>query len=75
MAEIFPEVCALKEGFKRVFDPNFRKPFPKTCQWYLGRIGKGEVRRHARQFFSVEGCQISSLGLNLDSSMHSVKVC
>jgi len=27
-------VCALKEGFKRVFDPNFRKPFPKTCQWF-----------------------------------------
>eukprot|EP00435_Cladocopium_sp_Y103_P048575 s504_g14.t1 len=28
------KVCALKEGFKRVFDPNFRKPFPKTCQWF-----------------------------------------
>ncbi|CAJ1414765.1 unnamed protein product [Effrenium voratum] len=27
-------VCALKEGFKRVFDSNFRKPFPKTCQWF-----------------------------------------
>lgn len=27
-------VCALKEGFTRVFDPAFRKPFPKVCAWF-----------------------------------------
>lgn len=27
-------VCALKEGFVRVFEPAFRKPFPKTCAWF-----------------------------------------
>ncbi|CAK0862862.1 unnamed protein product, partial [Prorocentrum cordatum] len=27
-------VCALKEGFVRVFDPAFRKPFPKACAWF-----------------------------------------
>jgi len=27
-------VCSLWEGFTRVFDPVFRKPFPKTCAWF-----------------------------------------
>merc|ERR1711920_633975 len=27
-------VCALREGFARVFDPNFRKPYPKVCAWF-----------------------------------------
>merc|ERR1719502_910832 len=27
-------VCALKEGFTRVFDPAFRKPFPKVSAWF-----------------------------------------
>jgi len=27
-------VCALREGFVRVFDPAFRKPFPKVCAWF-----------------------------------------
>ncbi|CAJ1428521.1 unnamed protein product [Effrenium voratum] len=27
-------VCILKEGFLRLFDPAFRKPFPKLCQWF-----------------------------------------
>jgi elongation factor 1-gamma len=27
-------VCSLWEGFSRVFDPAFRKPFPKTCAWF-----------------------------------------
>eukprot|EP00927_Polykrikos_kofoidii_P060307 TRINITY_DN5531_c0_g1_i1.p1 TRINITY_DN5531_c0_g1~~TRINITY_DN5531_c0_g1_i1.p1 ORF type:complete len:424 (-),score=90.98 TRINITY_DN5531_c0_g1_i1:204-1412(-) len=27
-------VCALREGFVRVFDPEFRKPFPKVCAWF-----------------------------------------
>ena len=32
----FSQVCILKEGFLRLFDPAFRKPFPKLCQWRLG---------------------------------------
>lgn len=27
-------VCALREGFQRVFDPAFRKPYPKVCAWF-----------------------------------------
>merc|ERR1719468_173426 len=27
-------VCALREGFARVFDPAFRKPFPKVSAWF-----------------------------------------
>eukprot|EP00443_Scrippsiella_acuminata_P029731 CAMPEP_0115189894 /NCGR_PEP_ID=MMETSP0270-20121206/11748_1 /TAXON_ID=71861 /ORGANISM="Scrippsiella trochoidea, Strain CCMP3099" /LENGTH=395 /DNA_ID=CAMNT_0002603095 /DNA_START=22 /DNA_END=1206 /DNA_ORIENTATION=- len=27
-------VCALREGFALVFDPAFRKPFPKACAWF-----------------------------------------
>jgi elongation factor 1-gamma len=27
-------VCSLKEAFTRIFDPAFRKPFPKVCAWY-----------------------------------------
>lgn len=27
-------VCSLREGFTRVFEPAFRKPFPKTCAWF-----------------------------------------
>jgi len=27
-------VCSLREGFSRVFDPAFRKPFPKTTKWF-----------------------------------------
>lgn len=27
-------VCALKEGFTRVLEPAFRKPFPKVCAWF-----------------------------------------
>jgi len=29
-------VCALREGFTRVFDPAFRKPYPKVCAWFEG---------------------------------------
>jgi len=27
-------VCALREGFSQVFDPAFRKPYPKVCAWF-----------------------------------------
>jgi elongation factor 1-gamma len=27
-------VCALREGFQRIFDPAFRKPYPKVCAWF-----------------------------------------
>lgn len=27
-------VCSLKEGFGRVFDPAYRKPFPKVTAWF-----------------------------------------
>lgn len=27
-------VCALREGFERVFDEPFRKPYPKVCSWF-----------------------------------------
>jgi len=27
-------VCGLLEGFRRVFDPAFRKGFPKVCAWF-----------------------------------------
>eukprot|EP00927_Polykrikos_kofoidii_P057780 TRINITY_DN5196_c0_g2_i1.p1 TRINITY_DN5196_c0_g2~~TRINITY_DN5196_c0_g2_i1.p1 ORF type:complete len:644 (+),score=166.56 TRINITY_DN5196_c0_g2_i1:87-2018(+) len=27
-------VCALREGFELVFDPTFRKPFPKVSAWF-----------------------------------------
>jgi len=27
-------VCTLREGFVRVFDQAFRKPFPKVCSWF-----------------------------------------
>lgn len=27
-------VCALSEAFVRVFDPAFRRPFPKVCTWF-----------------------------------------
>eukprot|EP00927_Polykrikos_kofoidii_P057781 TRINITY_DN5196_c0_g3_i1.p1 TRINITY_DN5196_c0_g3~~TRINITY_DN5196_c0_g3_i1.p1 ORF type:complete len:523 (+),score=117.74 TRINITY_DN5196_c0_g3_i1:87-1571(+) len=27
-------VCTLREGFVRVFDPAFRKAFPKVCSWF-----------------------------------------
>jgi len=27
-------VCSLKEGFCRVFDPAYRKPFPKVSAWF-----------------------------------------
>jgi len=27
-------VCALREGFARVFDPAYRKPFPKVSAWF-----------------------------------------
>mmetsp|Transcript_11885 Transcript_11885/g.27868 ORF Transcript_11885/g.27868 Transcript_11885/m.27868 type:complete len:388 (-) Transcript_11885:167-1330(-) len=27
-------VCALREGFTLVFEPAFRKPFPKVCTWF-----------------------------------------
>eukprot|EP00411_Alexandrium_monilatum_P014053 CAMPEP_0175269774 /NCGR_PEP_ID=MMETSP0093-20121207/45034_1 /TAXON_ID=311494 /ORGANISM="Alexandrium monilatum, Strain CCMP3105" /LENGTH=482 /DNA_ID=CAMNT_0016564445 /DNA_START=60 /DNA_END=1508 /DNA_ORIENTATION=+ len=29
-------VCALREGFARVFEASFRKPFPKVCAWFEG---------------------------------------
>jgi len=29
-------VCALREGFQRVFDAGFRKPYPKVCAWFDG---------------------------------------
>jgi len=29
-------VCALKEGFVRVFDPAFRKPYPTVTAWFEG---------------------------------------
>mmetsp|Transcript_5110 Transcript_5110/g.15096 ORF Transcript_5110/g.15096 Transcript_5110/m.15096 type:complete len:281 (+) Transcript_5110:1-843(+) len=41
-------VCALREGFARVFDPDFRKPFPKVCSWF-------EACRAMPQFSSVLG--------------------
>jgi elongation factor 1-gamma len=28
--------CALKEGFVRLFDPAFRKPYAKVCAWFEG---------------------------------------
>lgn len=44
-------VCALSEGFARVFEPAFRKPYPKVCAWFEGCCGMpqfkavlGEVR-------------------------------
>ena len=66
----YSEVCALKEGFKRVFDPNFRKPSPKTCQWYLGRIVNREVSQTACQSscFQLKDVKSPPLGLNLDSA-------
>jgi elongation factor 1-gamma len=27
-------VCALKDAFMRIFDPAFRKPYPKVCAWF-----------------------------------------
>merc|ERR1712216_699049 len=27
-------VCVLKEAFVRIFDPAFRKPYPKVCAWF-----------------------------------------
>jgi elongation factor 1-gamma len=28
--------CALKEGFVKLFDPAFRKPYAKVCAWFEG---------------------------------------
>lgn len=37
-------VCSLWEGFTRVFDPSFRKPFTKTCAWFEGCCGLPQFR-------------------------------
>jgi len=41
-------VCALSEAFVRIFEPSFRKPFPKVCSWF-------EKCRSMSQFQAVLG--------------------
>jgi hypothetical protein len=36
--------CSLKEGFARIFDPAFRKPFPKTTQWFERCVGMAQFK-------------------------------
>lgn len=37
-------VCALKEGFARVFDDQFRKPFPKVTAWFKSCCGQPQFK-------------------------------
>eukprot|EP00927_Polykrikos_kofoidii_P026195 TRINITY_DN23366_c0_g1_i1.p1 TRINITY_DN23366_c0_g1~~TRINITY_DN23366_c0_g1_i1.p1 ORF type:complete len:562 (-),score=128.32 TRINITY_DN23366_c0_g1_i1:84-1703(-) len=37
-------ICSLREGFARVFDPSFRKPFPKVCAWFEACCGMPQFK-------------------------------
>merc|ERR1719277_565218 len=37
-------VCSLREAFQKVFDPAFRKPFPKVIAWFEGCCGMPQFK-------------------------------